>query len=162
MIQWRSVEESFGVGQVDQELNLFADELQIFEKSLHPLDYKIVYPMMPIFNTVVYAMAEHSELITRLFVMRKYNRRYFHVRLLRNLIWEDVYTDCYFPFLPGDQGCFSEVNFNMVWPQILEKAYAKLKSSYDKASQSPIQNVMTDLMGYPLEIIDTKLKSRPR
>lgn len=138
---------------------MFAEEIQIFEKTLHPLDFKLIYPLLPIFSTALYAMAEHSELITRLFVLRKYNRRYFHVRLLRNLVWEDVYLDCYFPHLPGDQCCFSELNFNMVWPQVVEKAYAKLKGGYDHAARSPLHHVLTDLLGYPLEILDGKLKS---
>lgn len=114
---------------------------------------------MPIFHTAIYALAEQSELITRMFVLRKYNRRFFHVRLLRCMVWEDVYLDCYFPHLPGDQGCFSEVNYNMIWLQVLEKAYAKLKGSYDQASLSPLQNVLFDLLGYPVEVFDIRLKS---
>lgn len=127
---------------------------------MHPLDIKIIFNCFPTFYLALYSMAEVSELITRLFVIKKYNGQYFRVRLFKNMIWEELYLDCYFPHLPNDQTCFSEISFNMVWPQVLEKAYAKIKKSYQAISFSPLQDILADLTGYPVEVTHLRIKCR--
>ena len=139
-----------------------AEEIEIFEKTLHPLDLKVIYNYFPTFYTALFAMSEYSELITKLFIDKKYNGQYFRVRLYHNMVWKDIYLDCYFPHLPNDQTCFTEISFNMIWPQVLEKAFAKMLGSYQAISYSPLQNVLTDLIGYPVEVSHIRVKSTSR
>lgn len=125
----------------------------MFDQSLHPTDLKINLHYFPVFNLCLLAMSEQSECITRLVVTRKVNSQFISVRLARGGVWEEVLLDNYFPHLPMDQPLFLEATGLEIWPQVLEKAYAKLKGSYQALNYSPVQNVLYDLTGVPVEIL---------
>ena len=135
-------------------------DIQIFSQTLHPLDLKVNIPYFPIFYSALYCLAEFSELLTRIFTIKKYNGEFFSVRLMKKNMWEDMTLDSFFPHLPFDQTIFLETRYNMVWPIVLEKAFAKHKESYDNINLAPIQNILLDMTGYPVELLEQKVKGR--
>lgn len=134
--------------------------IQLFDRTLHPLDIKVHILFMPVFSSAVWALAENSELVTRMFSIKKYNGHYYKLYLTRQTIGEEIIVDNFFPHLPMDQTYFIDTKFNALWPVVLEKAYAKHRGSYEHIATTPLQNILLDLTGYPVEVIEMKIRGR--
>jgi Calpain family cysteine protease len=119
---------------------------------------KVHVLFMPVYCSAVWALAENSELVTRMFNLKKYNGHYYKVYLTRQTIGEEMIVDNYFPHLPMDQTYFTDIKFTQVWPIVLEKAYAKHRGCYENIVITPLQNVLLDLTGYPVEIFEMKIR----
>ena len=65
----------------------------------------------------------------------------------------EVVMDNYIPCLDGAP-CFSKANGNELWVIILEKAWAKLHSSYERIEAGFAHEVMRDLTGGPSYDLD--------
>ena len=129
---------------------------------MHPVDIKVNIPYFPILYTVMFGLAEFSELVTKIFIVKKHNGQFFNLRLMKQNVWQEILLDTYFPHLPFDQTLFLESRYNCIWPQVLEKAYAKHLGSYENINFIPIQNILMDLTGYPVELIEIKAKGSGR
>ena len=152
MIHWRTLEDT------QKDFDTVGEEIQIFEKSMHPLDVHVNIPYFPLLIFAMVLLAENSELITKLFMTKTYNKQYFSLRLCRQMAWEEITLDCFLPHLPFDQTLFFETHYNMIWPQVLEKAYAKNRGGYERMSCIPLQNILADLSGCPIELYELKKK----
>lgn len=83
------------------------------------------------FLGAVASLAEHPQLLEKLFVNKTYNDEgVYRVRLCKNGEWHSVTVDDYFPCFVDGGPIFSSTNEHELWILILEKAYAKLHGNY--------------------------------
>ncbi len=78
--------------------------------------------------------------------------------MLKQMVWEEFTIDNFFPHMPFDKTAFIENYYPMVWPLVLEKAYAKFKGTFESLATVPVQHMLYDLLGYPVEMIEFKAK----
>jgi len=92
------------------------------------------------------------DIIAGLFSTRRVNPEgVFGVRFWRNGAWVPIIVDGYFPvkYNQFQFGCCTEED--LLWVQILEKAYAKLHGSYDAIVSGNCLEAFYDLTGAPSE-----------
>ena len=77
----------------------------------------------------------------------------FRCRLCDSGTWETVTVDCYFPYKPRGGPLFVYTKGYETWAQIIEKAYAKRVGDYFSISDVPIQDILFDLTGCPVDFI---------
>lgn len=108
------------------------------------------------FLSALSSLAEHTNLISRLFDTVKYNKEGFYaVWLNHDGIWKHIVLDDYFPCF-GQIPAFSKSNGSELWVMILEKAYAKLFGNYHNIEAGLPEQAVTDLTGSPYDWIFTK------
>nr|XP_033795160.1 calpain-1 catalytic subunit-like isoform X2 [Geotrypetes seraphini] len=71
----------------------------------------------------------------------------FHFRFWQFGEWVDVVIDDRLPFLHGKYLCVQPRSSNEFWPSLLEKAYAKLKGSYQNLHSGFISEAFVDFTG---------------
>ncbi|KAL4512168.1 hypothetical protein ABPG72_005170 [Tetrahymena utriculariae] len=146
-IQWKRIEEIIP----ENKINLFSSKIEpnnIYQGSLGDC----------YFLSALSTLAEHPNLISRLFDVAEYNPRgYYSVWLNYDGIWKQIVIDEYFSCL-GNQPAFSKSSENEIWVMILEKAYANLLNSYHKIEGGQPEYDVSDLTGSPNDFIQTENK----
>lgn len=71
--------------------------------------------------------------------------------------WKVIKLDEYFPFLK-DKPALSKSHKDELWVMLLEKAWAKLYSSYMRISSGHAEDPFHDLTGCPIKFINLKDK----
>lgn len=154
LVHWRTLEDT------QKDFDCVGEEIQLFDKTMHPLDIHVNIPYFPVLITAFSVLAENSELVTKIFQTKTYNKQYLSLKICRQMAWEETILDCYFPHLPFDQTMFFETHYNLIWPQVLEKGYAKNRGGYERIATIPLQNIIADLTGSPIEIFELKKKGK--
>jgi len=102
-------------------------------------------------------LGANSDRIKKLFINNKKDSScLFGVNLCHNGHFQQVVIDDFFPFnkkLNNNKVFLSEEK-GFIWPQILEKAYAKLYGSYNLISDKSMENIMKDFTCAPVITID--------
>lgn len=125
--------------------------------SIRPDDIVQGYLGNCYFLTALTVMAEHPELIRRLFDDDVISENgVYAVWINVNGVWRNIIVDDYFPVQRSNQGfkpAFSCTSAKDIWLMLLEKAYAKAYGSYfDIIGGNPV-NALRDLTGAPFETI---------
>jgi len=77
------------------------------------------------------------------------------VKLCLDGIWQEIYIDDYFPCdAKKNFPCFSFSKDGSLWINILEKCYAKAKGSYYLLEKGSYEQIIRELTGAPILIID--------
>ena len=108
---------------------------------------------------LIYALnilGANPEKIKRLFInTKKDSTCIFGVNLCHNGHFEQVVIDDFFPYnQKTNSKVFLSEEKGFLWPQILEKAYAKLYGSYNLISDKSMENIMKDFTCAPVITID--------
>ena len=129
-----------------------------------------IYPMDNIFmNKIVYnklsnpnlfyalnILGDNPENIKKLFLNNKKDSTCLYgVNLCHNGHFQQVVIDDFFPYNQKlDTKIFLSEEKGLLWPQILEKAYAKLYGSYNLITYKSMENIMKDFTCAPVVTID--------
>ena len=110
------------------------------------------------FLTALAMLAQHPQLITRLFSSKAANESgVYGVWLHINGNWKEYVLDDLFPVFVNDKGltefAFSHTKDNNIWVQLLEKAYAKAYGNYYTISGGRLAFALSDLTGAPTDTI---------
>ena len=94
---------------------------------------------------------KQPEFVRSLFLTREVSLEgVYQLRLCRNGVWGVVTIDDWLPCLSGSNSFrFTRAVDNQLWPALLEKAYAKLYSSYKALDSGEPHEVLSDLTGCP-------------
>ena len=101
-------------------------------------------------------LGANPDRIKKLFINNKKDSTcLFGVNLCHNGHYEQVVIDDFFPYnnKNNNKTFLSEEN-GYIWPQILEKSYAKLYGSYNLISDKSMENIMKDFTCAPVTVID--------
>ena len=124
---------------------------KIFESKISPLDIRKGYLGDDGFVCALACLAEHPDLIKRIFVSNHSARTrgqygvYLHTSGLREMIIIDDYIPCY----PNGGPVFARGHGNDVWVMLLQKAYAKALGGYEYLKNIPFLGAVRDLTGVP-------------
>ena len=101
-------------------------------------------------------LGANPEKIKKLFInTKKDSTCIFGVKLCHNGHLEQVVIDDFFPYnQKNNSKAFLSEEKGYLWPQILEKAYAKLYGSYNLISDKSMENIMKDFTCAPVITID--------
>ena len=132
-------------------------DLAVFSGGIEPADIKQGMLGDCYFLSVLAALTETPSRIEKLFKMdmsMETSINKWKVCFTKNGIMQEIEMDSYIPCLNGSP-CFARANGPELWVIILEKAWAKLHSSYVRIEAGVCANVMRDLTGAPSFIVDT-------
>lgn len=130
--------------------DFFTGKFEIFHQIIEPNDILQGKLGDCWFMSAVASLSERPELVQRLFITRKVNRKgIYRLRFCVGGIWKTVTVDDYFPCEPRGGPIFSRGNGNELWVLLLEKAYAKLHGSYTLLKNGWAHEAMLDLTGCP-------------
>ena len=119
---------------------------------------KIIYNKLsnPNFYYALNILGSNPDRIKKLFINNKKDSTcIFGVNLCHNGHYQQVIIDDFFPFYQkNNTKCFLSEEKGYIWPQILEKAYAKLYGSYNLISNKSMETIMKDLTCAPVTTID--------
>ena len=100
--------------------------------------------------SAVASLSERPELVQRLFITKRVNRKgFYRLRFCIGGMWRTVTVDDYFPCEPKGGPIFSRGNGNELWVLLIEKAYAKIHGSYTLLKNGWAHEAMLDLTGCP-------------
>lgn len=137
-----------------EELNDDEGKLAVFQDDVTPSDIKQGLLGDCYFLSILSALAEVPDRITKLFITDRFSEDgLYAVVVKKNGETKEVVIDDYFPCQDGEP-CFSKANGNELWVLILEKVWAKLHGSYERIEAGHAHNVMADLTGAPSFDID--------
>lgn len=125
----------------------------IFYDMIHSSNLEVFYPLFPRFISIIYCLCEFPHYIERLFDVVTYNDKIYRCKLCINGRWQNVTIDGYFPHRPEGGPLFIHGKGNEIWFQILEKAYAKALGSYFNICDPGFSDILFNLTGTPMEII---------
>lgn len=127
-------------------------------KDIEPNDIKQGSMGNCYFLSALSVLAEHSQRITKLFVSDQINDSgVYGIYVNKNGAWTTVLVDDYFPCLGPSAGpAFSKSNGSEMWVLLLEKAWAKLHSCYEKIELGLTKDVLRDLTGAPCMVFTTE------
>lgn len=129
---------------------------QLFHGKIEPSDIKQGYLGDCYFLAGLAAIAERPDRIFNLFLTQDLNQqRYFSVKMLYKGKWMTVDMDQYIPWM-GSQPAFSRANQDELWVILLEKAWAKLYTSYQRIQAGYPEETLHDLTGAPIRQIALK------
>lgn len=124
---------------------------EIFTGKVEPGDIKQGYLGDCYFLAALAALAERPDRIYNLFLLQEMNEmKYFSVKLLFKGKWVTVDMDEYVPFLYG-KPAFTKAKDNELWVVLLEKAWAKLYTSYKRIEAGYPEEGLHDLTGAPIK-----------
>lgn len=104
----------------------------IFKDRVQPSDIAQGYLGDCYFLAGLAALAERPDRIFSLFLLKETNTvKYFSVKIIYKGKWMTIDMDEYFPTLYGKLA-FSKAVDNELWVALLEKAWAKLYTSYKR------------------------------
>ena len=112
------------------------------------------------FLSCLSSLAENPIRIRNLFISKRVNEKcgVYCVKICHEGLWRAVFVDDYFPCYSKTQGpCFSKSKKgeNELWVLILEKAWAKLYSNYERIEAGLTREVLRDLTGAPTKVVWT-------
>ena len=130
--------------------------------NIFPLDNifinKIIYNKLsnPNLFYALNILGENPENIKKLFLNNKKDSTCLYgVNLCHNGYFQQVVIDDFFPYNQKlDSKIFLSEEKGLLWPQILEKAYAKLYGSYNLITYKSMENIMKDFTCAPVITID--------
>ncbi|CAI2385781.1 unnamed protein product [Moneuplotes crassus] len=128
---------------------IYKDGFKVFDnKPITPLDLKQGLLGTCYFVSSIASAASNFTRITELFVIKKPNKSgIYAVRFIINGKYQIVTVDDYFPVDPKSQlPAFSRSTKNLIWPLVLEKAWAKLNGSFENIMQGYPQDVLSFIM----------------
>lgn len=102
------------------------------------------------------ASISHLNRITDLFITKEVNEAgLYMVRFLINGQYKIITVDDYFPVDPNTGiPAFSHSTKSLIWPLIIEKAWAKLNGSFENIMSGYAHDVLSFLLPGPSEYID--------
>ena len=120
---------------------------------------KIVYSKLsnPNLFSAINALGNYPERIKKLFINTKKDTTCLYaVNICRNGNLQQVVIDDFFPFNQkhNNKSFITEEN-GLLWPQILEKAYAKIYGSYNLIAEKSMESILKDLICAPVITIDS-------
>ena len=129
---------------------------------IFPLDNlfinKIVYNKLsnPNLFYALNILGENPENIKKLFLSNKKDSTCLYgVNLCQNGYFQQVVIDDFFPYNQKlNTKIFLTEEKGLLWPQILEKAYAKLYGSYNLITNKSMESIMKDFTCAPVVTID--------
>lgn len=105
------------------------------------------------------ALAERPDRIFNLFLLQELNeQKYFSVKMLYKGKWMTIDMDEYVPML-YNKPAFSKCVGDSLWVVLLEKAWAKLYTSYKRIEAGYPEEAIHDLTGAPIRQITFKSSS---
>ena len=120
---------------------------------------KIIYNKLsnPNLYSALNALATNPERIKNLFVNSKRDSTCLYaVNIGRNGNIQQVVIDDFFPFnQKHNNKSFISEEKGFLWPQILEKAYAKAYGSYNLISERSMESILKDLTCAPVITLDS-------
>ena len=145
LVHWRRPKDFM---EVDYDADL--KEPAVFYDAIDPTDIRQGCLGDCWFISSLSTLAERPSLVERLFVTKETNQHgIYRVKLCKNGEWVTVTVDDYFPCFPLGEPLFSKGQGNELWPQIIEKAYAKLHGNYFNLRGGWASEALTDLTGCP-------------
>ena len=124
---------------------------QIFTGKVEPGDIKQGYLGDCYFLAGLAALAERPDRIYNLFLLQELNDvKYFSVKMLFKGKWVTIDMDEYVPYLYG-KPAFTKAKDNELWVVLLEKAWAKLYTSYKRIEAGYPEEALHDLTGAPIK-----------
>jgi len=128
---------------------------KIFDETIESKEIKIGDFSNKNFISVISALSEFPNLIKKLFIFDKKNENaYFCVKLCKDGLYKEIIIDDFFPFKNQTELAFTSDYKNVLWPQILEKAYAKAYGSYNNIDKKQVESILRDLTFAPVIILD--------
>ena len=120
---------------------------------------KIIYSKLsnPNLFNAINAIGNYPERMKKLFInSKKDSTCLYAVNICRNGNLQQVVIDDFFPFNQkhNNKSFISEEN-GLLWPQILEKSYAKIYGSYNLIAERSMESVLKDLTCAPVITIDS-------
>ena len=119
---------------------------------------KIVYNKLsnPNLFYALNILGENPENIKKLFLSNKKDSTCLYgVNLCQNGYFQQVVIDDFFPYNQKlNTKIFLTEEKGLIWPQILEKAYAKLYGSYNLITNKSMESIMKDFTCAPVVTID--------
>ena len=105
---------------------------KIFSGKVEPGDIKQGYLGDCYFLAGLAALAERPDRIFNLFLLTEVNKvKYYSVKMIYKGKWMTIDMDEYVPFLYGSPA-FTKAKDSELWVVLLEKAWAKLYTSYKR------------------------------
>ena len=143
----------------DSELNSNNNNINT---SIFPPDNifinKIIYNKLsnPNLFYALNILGEDPDKIKKLFINNKKDSSCIYgVNLCHNGHFQEVVIDDFFPYNQKlNSKIFLTEEKGFIWPQILEKAYAKLYGSYNLITNKSMENIMKDFTCAPVITID--------
>ena len=124
---------------------------QIFQGKVEPGDIKQGYLGDCYFLAGLAALAERPDRIFNLFLLHEVNElKYFSVKMLFKGKWMTIDMDEYVPYL-YDKPAFTKSIDNEFWVILLEKAWAKMYTSYKRIEAGYPEEALHDLTGAPIK-----------
>ena len=120
---------------------------------------KIIYNKLsnPNFYSALNALGNYPERIKKLFInSKKDSTCLYAVNIGRNGNLQQVVIDDFFPLnQKHNNKSFITEEKGLLWPQILEKAYAKVYGSYNLISEKSMESILKDLTCAPVITLDS-------
>ena len=120
---------------------------------------KIIYNKLsnPNLYSAINALGNFPERIKKLFInSKKDSTCLYAVNICRNGNLQQVVVDDFFPFnQKNNNKSFLTDEKGLLWPQILEKSYAKIYGSYNLISDKSMENILKDLTCAPVITLDS-------
>ena len=132
--------------------------------SIYPQDNifinRIIYNKLsnPNLYSALNSLGNYPERIKRLFInSKKDSTCLFGVNICRNGNLQQVVIDDFFPLNKKNNSSksFLSEEKGLLWPQILEKAYAKVFGSYNLISERSMESILKDLTCAPVITLDS-------
>ena len=120
---------------------------------------KIIYNKLsnPNLYSAINALGNFPDRIKKLFInSKKDSTCLYAVNICRNGNLQQVVVDDFFPFnQKNNNKSFITDEKGLLWPQILEKCYAKIYGSYNLISEKSMENILKDLTCAPVITFDS-------
>ena len=151
-ITWKRESEQENNNNSNSNTNIFPQD-EIFLN-------KIIYNKLsnPNLYSVLNALSNNPERIKKLFInSKKDSTCLFGVNIGCNGNLQQVVIDDFFPFNKkhNNSKTFLSEEKGLLWPQILEKAYAKVFGSYNLISERSMESILKDLTCAPVVTLDS-------
>ena len=139
-IEWKRISEIY------PEPNILSDEINGKEITNGKISSSY-------FISAISALSDYPGLIKNIFINKEYNPDgYYTLILFIDGEYQFIYLDDYFPCLKGTNiPYFLKVNNFSIWPLLLEKAWAKLNSSYQNALSGWPNDIFRIFTGFSCE-----------
>lgn len=152
--EWKNVPEWKDVKWV--KLSEKFPQGKIFVGKPEPQDIKQGYLGDCYFLAGLAALAERPDRIYNLFLLQEKNEQnYYSVKMLYKGKWMTIDMDEYVPWL-GNGPAFSKSVDSELWVILLEKAWAKIYTSYKRIEAGFPEEPLHDLTGAPIKQIYIK------
>lgn len=145
-----------------QAINIYGEQMKLFSNETQKLEISHVYQGKLgdcyLLSAIVSLCQLHPLLIFNLFMTKELNSQgIYEVRLCYGGEWIKVQVDDHIPLNDTeDRAKYTYSKKSILWPTIIEKAYAKLYGDYLTLKRGKAENALTDLTGMPTKRIELK------